>query len=115
MAYSEGYPKQIDFGDRRASARPYIDEERPIDPLTDSMAHRLGLGTVVRLHLYGGSHADVSLTAVRDVSTWRDLAYRIEHGLVVEVLAPRRAVFGKGAVMWGEVLSDQPDEASPAQ
>jgi hypothetical protein len=110
MTYSEGYPQQADFGDRRADARPYIDEERHFDPLTDSAAHRLGLGTQVRLHLYGGSHADVALTAVRDVATWRDLVDRVVRRMPVEVLAPRRCAFDGGSIMWVEVLSDAPDE-----
>ena len=83
---------------------------RNLDPLTDSAAHRLGLGTQVRLHLYGDLHADVGLLAIRDVTNWDDLSERIARGLAIEVLASRRRVFAAGVVLWAEVLSDALEE-----
>lgn len=88
--------------------------ERPIDPLTDSAAHRLGLGTMVRVYVHGGFSADVSLTAIRDVTTWRDLSDRIVRAMPIEVLAPRRRVFAGGVVLHAEVLSDPVEETSTA-
>lgn len=81
------------------------------DPLTDSAAHRLGLGTQVRLHLYRES-VDVGLLAIRDCSTWDDLVARVDRNMTVEVLASRRRVFTGGAILWAEVLSD-PIEETP--
>jgi len=75
------------------------------DPLTDSAAHRFGLGTQVRLHLYK-EHVDCGLLAIRDVSTWNDLISRIASNVAIEVMAPRRRVFSGGVVLWAEVLSD---------
>jgi hypothetical protein len=83
-----------------------------IDPLTDSASHRLGLGTQVRLHLYGDLHADVGLLAIRDCTSWEDLSARIAAGMAVEVLASRRRVFAGGVVLWAEVLSDVLEETS---
>jgi hypothetical protein len=96
-------PRYI-YGDQGLAAR------RNIDPLTDSASHRLGLGTQVRLHLYGELHADVGLLAIRDCSNWDDLSARIERGLAIEVLASRRRVFAGGVVLWAEVLSDALEE-----
>lgn len=81
------------------------------DPLTDSAVHRLGLGTQVRLYLYGGQSVDVGLLAIRDVANWTDLAEKIIRGQAVEVKASRRRVFGSGAIMWAEVLTDPLEEA----
>lgn len=82
------------------------------DPLTDSAAHRFGLGTRVRLHLYRET-VDVGLLAIRDCSTWDDLVARINRGMAVEVLASRRRVFVGGSILWAEVLSD-PIEEEPS-
>jgi hypothetical protein len=87
----------------------YPDDYIP-DPLTDSAAHRFGLGTLVKLHLYGGDSAIVGLLAIRDVSNWDDLVARVERGMVIEVLASRRRLFAAGAIMWAEVLSDPMEE-----
>lgn len=81
--------------------------EQQIDPLTDSAAHRLGLGTMIRVHMYGGIEADFALTAIHDVSTWRDLTERIVRGMPVDVMEPRM-VFGGGVILWAEVLDDRP-------
>jgi hypothetical protein len=86
------------------------EHQRPVDPLTDSAAHRLGLGTQVRLHLYGETHVDCGLLAIRDVTNWDDLVARIVRGMNIEVLASRRRIFGGGAVMWAEVLTDAAEE-----
>jgi hypothetical protein len=91
-------------------ARPARPAYEP-DPLTDSAVHRLGLGTQVRLWLYGGVSVDVGLLAIRNVSTWDDLAERIVAGQAIEVKASRRRVFGGGAVMWAEVLTDPLEDA----
>jgi hypothetical protein len=81
------------------------------DPLTDSAVHRLGLGTMVRLHLYQ-HHVDVGLLTIRDCSSWSDLTDRVMGNLPIEVLASRRRVFSGGIVLWAEVLSD-PEEETP--
>jgi hypothetical protein len=86
---------------------------RQIDPLTDSAAHRLGLGTQVRMYLYGGTFVDCGLLAIRDVTNWDDLVARLVRGMPIEVLASRRRILGGGAVMWAEVLSDPIEEAPP--
>lgn len=84
---------------------------REPDPLTDSAVHRLGLGTQVRLHLYGGDFCDVGLLAIRDVSTWNDLADRVLRAMPLVVESGRRRVFGGGAILWAEVLTDPLEEA----
>lgn len=83
------------------------------DPLTDSASHRLGLGTRVRLHLYGETTVTVGLLAIRDITTWDDLVARVVNNLPIEVLASRRRVFSGSVVLWAEVLSD-PIEETPA-
>lgn len=81
----------------------------PVDPLTDSASHRLGLGTQVRLHLYREA-VDVGLLAIRDCSTWDDLVARIDRNMTIEVMASRRRVFTGGVILWAEVLSDPIEE-----
>ncbi len=80
--------------------------ETTADPLTDSGVHRLMLGTRVQLHMYRTDPVEVSLSAIRDVTTWNDLVYRIVNGLAIEVMASRRRVFAGGVVLWAEVTSD---------
>lgn len=91
--------------------------QRPVharepDPLTDSAIHRLGLGTQVRLHLYGGDHVDCGLLDIRDVSNWDDLEARIIRGMALSIRGGHRAVLGAGAVMWADVISDPPVDSS---
>lgn len=88
------------------------DHLRPIDPLTDSAAHRLGLGTQVRLYLYGGGYVDCGLLAIREVTTWDDLVDRLVRAMPIEVLAARRRIFGGGAILWAEVISDPLEETA---
>lgn len=83
------------------------------DPLTDSGVHRLMLGTRVLLHLYRQDPIEVALTAIRDVTTWNDLAYRIMNGMPVEVLASRRRVFAGGVILWAEVSTDPIETPRP--
>ena len=83
----------------------YHPDQRNRDPLTDSAAHRLGLGTMVRLHLYK-EYVDCGLLAIRDVTTWYDLISRVANNAAIEVMAPRRRVFSGGVILWAEVLSD---------
>jgi hypothetical protein len=80
------------------------------DPLTDSAVHRLGLGTQVRLHLYGGETCDVGLLTIRDVSTWNDLADRVLRAMPLIVDSGRRRVLAGGAILWAEVITDPLEE-----
>lgn len=86
-------------------------DRRNFDPLTDSAAHRLGLGTMVRLHLYR-DYVDCGLLAIRDVATWYDLISRVASQAAIEVMSPRRRVFSGGVVLWAEVLTDELEETS---
>jgi hypothetical protein len=86
--------------------RRYAPEHPDTDPLTDSGVHRLMLGTRVQLHMYRAEPVEVSLSAIRDVTTWNDLVSRIANGLTIEVMASRRRVFAGGVVLWAEVTSD---------
>jgi hypothetical protein len=83
---------------------------REPDPLTDSAIHRLGLGTQVRLHLYGGDSVDCGLLDIRDVTNWDDLEARIVRGMALSVRGARRYVLAGGSIMWAEVTSDPPAE-----
>lgn len=82
------------------------------DPLTDSAAHRLGLGTQVALHTRHGETATVGLLAIRNVTNWDDLADMIIRCQPVEVLASRRRVFAGGVIWWAEVVSDPLEEGT---
>jgi hypothetical protein len=82
---------------------------REPDPLTDSGIHRLGLGTQVRLYLYGGTFVDCGLLDIRDVSNWDDLEARIVRGMPISVRGARRRILGAGSVMWAEAISDPLD------
>jgi hypothetical protein len=95
----------------------HTEPEQPIDPLTDSAVHRLGLGTLVVLHTRQGEAVTVGLLAIRDVSNWADLVEAIIGCHPIEVLSSRRRIFVGGVVWWAEVLSDPleqvPDEIRP--
>jgi hypothetical protein len=69
------------------------------------------LGTRVKLHLHNGTEVEVSLTAIRDVNTWTDLAERIQRVMPIEVFAARRRAFAAGVVLWAEVTSDELEDA----
>lgn len=90
---------------------PYARDPGP-DPLTDSAAHRFGLGTQVALHTRHGETATVGLLAIRNVTNWDDLADMIIRCQPIEVLASRRRVFAGGVVWWAEVLSDPLEEGA---
>jgi hypothetical protein len=84
---------------------------REPDPLTDSAIHRLGLGTQVRLHLYGGDYVDCGLLDIRDVSNWDDLSARVVRAMAIEIRGGHRSILAGGAVMWADVISDPPNES----
>jgi hypothetical protein len=96
-------------GPRHHPERPYGRSPEP-DSLTDSGVHRLMLGTRVVLHLHRGDPIEVALSAIKDVTTWRDLVERVQNGMPVEVLASRRRIFAGGVIFWVEVSSDPLEE-----
>lgn len=60
--------------------------------LTDSAVRRgVGLGTIVRIHLWRGGPVDVALLDIMQVSTWRDLAAMVigDRDLIVDGRTPR--------------------------
>lgn len=75
---------------------------------TDSGIFRWMIGTQVRLHLQLGAHIDCGLLDIARMATWEDLVATIQRCHPIEILAPRRYIFGPGVVMWAEVTSDPP-------
>lgn len=92
---------------RYADERAHTRAETPADPLTDSGVRRLtlGMGTQVRLHMYSGGPVVVDLLAIDEVTTWRDLQQRIQHGRPISVDRPRM-VFAGGVVLWAEDITE---------
>jgi hypothetical protein len=100
-------PRPPHYQPRRAA-----DELRDVDPLTDSAAHRIGLGTMIRIHQSDRGHTDVGLLTLRNLNTgadivhWRDLldSLALHHDL--ESRAPRRRFIAGWSITHAEVLDD---------
>lgn len=94
------------------------DQLRDVDPLTDSAAHRLGLGTMIRVYQSDGQYIDVGLLTLRnlqagiDVLTWRDVVDALGAHHDLECRAPRRRFIAGWSITHAEVLSD-PDGGHP--
>lgn len=82
------------------------------DPLTDSAAHRLMLGTMVAIHQRYVGATEVGLQtlhnidAASDIVTWRDLVDAVHMRHDLEVRAPRRRFIPGWTITHVEVLSD---------
>jgi hypothetical protein len=100
-----GYANQ-GFGSRSLRPRHHDDNQRPIDPLTDSAIGRgIGMGNRVRFHLWGeDAPFDVHLLDLVDVANWRDVTDHVRHGADLEVRPPNCALIKGNAYRWVELL-----------
>lgn len=89
------------------------------DPLTDSAAHRLMLGTMVRIHQSDQTYTDAGLLTLRnataglDITTWADLVQATIRRHDVEIRAPRRRLLPGWTIIHVEVLTDPDGKPLP--
>lgn len=87
-------------------------EPPPPDPLTDSAAHRLMLGTMLRIHQSDRTYTDVGLLTLRDIdiaadiTTWAQVIQAVHERHDLSVRAPRRRIIPGWTITHVEVLSD---------